>query len=103
MLARLYLTLGAVLLSGCSKPDDASTQNGAAANGVQASADTAEIQLPAGRYELDPAHASLVFKVRHMGLANYVARFTRIKAELNLDPDNLAASSLIATVDMSSV
>lgn len=32
-------------------------------------------EAPAGRYELDPRHASLTWRVRHMGLGVYVGRF----------------------------
>ena len=32
-------------------------------------------KVPAGAYTLDRAHASLIFKVNHLGFSNYTARF----------------------------
>jgi len=55
--------------------------------------------LPAGTYRLDPAHASLLFRVDHMGMSNYTARFTRLAADLELYPANPGAARLTATVD----
>ncbi len=63
----------------------------------------AELKAPAGRYRLDPTHSSLTFRVNHLGLSNYTARFTRFDATLDLDPANLAASTITATVEPASV
>lgn len=54
---------------------------------------------PAGTYKLDKAHASLDFRVNHIGFSNYTARFATFDAELQLDPKNPGASSVTATVD----
>jgi polyisoprenoid-binding protein YceI len=59
--------------------------------------------VPAGSYRLDKAHASLVFRVNHLGFSNYTARFKRFDANLQFDPDDLAASRLVATVDADSL
>lgn len=61
------------------------------------------IAAPAGTYELDPYHSSISFGINHIGLSNYIARFTGYKATLTLDPDNLAASSVTVTIDPASV
>lgn len=63
----------------------------------------APITAPAGQYALDPNHSSLSFKVNHLGFANYTARFTKFDVKLNLDPANVAASSVTATIDPASV
>ena len=55
--------------------------------------------LPAGSYTLDPAHSSLVFRVDHLGMSRYTARFTRLAADLELDPQAPEAAVLTATVD----
>ena len=60
-------------------------------------------QVPAGAYTLDLSHASLLFKVNHLGFSNYTARFKRMDAKLQFDPANLAATSLTATVDARSL
>ena len=58
---------------------------------------------PAGAYALDKAHASLTFRVSHMGFSNYTSRFTRLDAKLQLDPKNPSASQVTATVDVRSL
>lgn len=63
----------------------------------------AATDVPAGVYAIDPAHASLTFRVNHMGLSHYTARFTKLHAQLTLDPKNPAASQLTATVDPRSI
>ena len=55
--------------------------------------------VPAGKYTLDQSHASLLFRVNHLGFSNFTARFKRFDAQLQFDPKNLAASTLTATVD----
>ncbi len=59
--------------------------------------------VPAGAYTLDKAHASLLFKVSHIGFSNYTARFKRFDAKLQFDPAKLSASKLTATVDVKSL
>src|SRR5437762_1839561 len=56
-------------------------------------------EVPAGSYALDRAHASLIFRVNHLGLSRYTARFTRFEATLELDPAQPARSRLTAMVD----
>ncbi len=61
------------------------------------------IEAPAGTYVLEKTHASLHWRIRHMGLSNYTARFKRFDATIEFDPVNLARSSVQATIDVSSV
>jgi polyisoprenoid-binding protein YceI len=58
---------------------------------------------PAGTYMLDRSHASLLFRVNHLGFSYYTARFTRFAAELEFDPADAAASSVTATIDATSI
>ncbi|CAG0942440.1 Protein YceI [Gammaproteobacteria bacterium] len=95
----MMAALAAVALGACAPPAPQQTTGAAA----PAPAAAAPIAAPAGRYTLDPDHATLEFRVGHMGLANYVARFTRFKASLQLDPASLAASSIEVTVDPTSI
>ena len=69
----------------------------------QAAAQTPVEAMPSGVYKLDKTHASLVWKVSHLGLSDYTARFTNFDAELNFDPENPENSTLVATVDPTSV
>lgn len=89
-----------VLLAGCGKPADPPA---APAASVPAAAPTVSIQAPAGTYTLDPYHSSLSFSLMHVGLAPYVARFTKTEATLELDPATIANSKLRATIDPTSV
>jgi polyisoprenoid-binding protein YceI len=59
--------------------------------------------VPAGAYRIEPSHASLLFKVDHLGFSNYTARFKRFDATLQFDPARLAASKLQVTVDATSL
>jgi polyisoprenoid-binding protein YceI len=61
------------------------------------------IDLPAGAYRLDPRHASVVFRIRHEGLAWFTARFDSKDATLSLVPNDPAQSQLAASVDAASV
>jgi polyisoprenoid-binding protein YceI len=58
---------------------------------------------PAGQYHLDKSHASLVLRVSHFGFSNYTTRFTRFESELTFDPNDLAASRVVTTIDTASL
>jgi polyisoprenoid-binding protein YceI len=59
--------------------------------------------VPAGTYTLDPSHASLIFRVDHLGFSKYTARFKRFEATLQFDPARLADSRVNVTVDAASI
>ncbi|HVT37395.1 MAG TPA: YceI family protein [Nevskiaceae bacterium] len=71
--------------------------------GICAHAASAADAVPAGTYTLDRAHASLIFRVNHMGFSNYTARFRHFDAQLSFDPAQLARSSVTVTVDARSL
>ncbi len=56
-----------------------------------------------GKYSLDKDHASLIFKLNHLGFSTYVARFNTMEASLDFDPENIEKSSLEVIVDMASI
>jgi polyisoprenoid-binding protein YceI len=60
-------------------------------------------EAPAGAYTLDRSHASLLFRVNHLGFSHYTARFTRFDAALEFDPANPAGSSVTAIIDATSI
>jgi polyisoprenoid-binding protein YceI len=64
---------------------------------------TAPANLPAGAYRLDPRHATVLFRIRHMGLAWFTARFDGKDARLELDPADPTRSRLAASVEANSV
>jgi polyisoprenoid-binding protein YceI len=57
----------------------------------------------AGAYRLEKPHASLIWRVKHMGLSNYTARFTDFDVSLDFDPANPAASTMKAIINPLSV
>ncbi|MGE0047216.1 MAG: YceI family protein, partial [Hyphomonadaceae bacterium] len=58
---------------------------------------------PAGAYTPDARHASVVWRVRHIGLGLYTARFDTIAGTLNFDPQNVSQSSVNVTIAANSV
>lgn len=68
---------------------------GLAAEPAQAAAP----EVVSGTYRIDPTHASLHWKVNHLGLSFYTARFTKIDAELTLDAADMTKSKLKVSVD----
>lgn len=61
------------------------------------------VDLPSGDYRLDPRHASVLFRIQHMGLSWFTARFETRDATLTLDPADPTRSHLTASIDASSV
>ena len=57
----------------------------------------------AGTYAMDRTHASLTWKVPHLGLSNYTARFTKFDATLTIDPAKPEDGKLAVTIDPTSV
>jgi len=58
---------------------------------------------PAGQYQLDKSHASLLLRVSHLGFSTYTTRFSRFDAELTFDPSNIPASKVVTTIETSSL
>jgi polyisoprenoid-binding protein YceI len=54
-------------------------------------------------YEIDSAHTSAHFSVRHMMVSNVRGEFTKITGTIRYDPENPADSSVDATIDASSI
>ena len=59
--------------------------------------------LPAGAYQLERPHGSLTFRVKHLGLSWYTARFADFDATLEFDPKAPAASHVKAIINPLSV
>ena len=56
--------------------------------------------IPAGTYTVDPAHSSVGFEVRHMGIATVRGRFTELEGTVDATGD---APSLTGTVEVKSI
>ena len=59
--------------------------------------------VPAGSYIVDPHHAALTGKIRHMGLSHFVFRFRRFDARFTYDPDHPTVPRVEVSVDPSSI
>ena len=55
-----------------------------------------------GRWELDPAHTTVEFSARHLGLAKVRGRFGAFSASINVG-DSLADSGFEATIDAATI
>jgi len=65
---------------------------------------SAQQALPqSGEYSLNARHASIVFRVNHMGFSRTVGRFNRFDAALTLDADAPERSAFTATVEAASI
>ena len=72
---------------------------------AQAKDDTApaEAVAAANTWVVDPTHTSITWKVMHLGLSNYTARFTDFDATLVFDPASPETASLSVTINPLSV
>lgn len=55
--------------------------------------------IPAGEYRLDPSHASLIFRVNHLGFSHFTSQFRSFGATLMLDPKHPEQARVTATID----
>lgn len=61
------------------------------------------IEAAAGGYTLDPRHTSVVWRVRHMNMSMFTARFDTVAGKLTLDPAAPTKSALSVSIDANSV
>lgn len=54
-------------------------------------------------YQIDPAHSRAHFSVRHMMITNVRGAFSGVSGTVTYDSENLAASSLDISIDVSSI
>ena len=94
-------SLALLALTACA-PAPVATPAPAAPEVVAAPAPI-KITAPAGEYVSDPTHASVNFKVQHLGLAWYSLKFKTFDATVTFDPANIAASKVTATIKPSDI
>lgn len=56
-----------------------------------------------GKYTMDPAHTSITFQVKHLGLSNYTGRFNSVSGDLTFDTKDPTKSALNVKIDPLSV
>ncbi|GAB1264376.1 YceI family protein [Aurantivibrio infirmus] len=60
-------------------------------------------EISGGKFALDKDHATLLFKINHLGFSTYIGRFNDFEASLDFDPENVANSSLEVIIDAASI
>lgn len=55
------------------------------------------------KYEIDPAHTSIQFSVRHLMVSNVRGEFTRVSGTIAFDSENPSNSLVEATIDATSI
>lgn len=95
----LAALLATVAMAGCGRSPEGATTPSPAPKTTEAAEAATPPDLPAGAYELDPSHASLLFRVDHLGFSKYTGRLTRYDAKLQLDPARPETARLEATID----
>lgn len=59
--------------------------------------------MPEGVYAVDLSHASVVWKVSHLGLSSYVARFADFDAAIVYDSSDITQSTVTAKINPMSI
>lgn len=64
---------------------------------------TVQLTYAADKYELDLAHSSVAFSVKHMMISNVKGSFDTFSGTISYDPKNIENSSVEFSIDVSSV
>jgi polyisoprenoid-binding protein YceI len=99
------LTVAMALLA-CAREDAAPPADAATALETPAASESiapTATEAPAGEYRLDKYHATLVFKVNHIGYSNYTGSFDNLDATLAFDPKAPEKMAVSATIDVGSL
>lgn len=86
-------------LVACSPSGPSANSTASATPASATSAGPVAVNVPAGDYTNDKSHSSLLFRISHMGYSHFTGRFTKWDAQLHLEPANLSASTVSATID----
>lgn len=93
MTAGVLLVAGAAALAGF----------GLNTSGAAVATNSSERSAAPGSYEVDRVHSSILFKIRHSGLAYFYGRFDDFTGTIDIDPDNIENAKLSFTVETASV
>lgn len=75
----------------------------AQAPGAPAGPATDPAAAAAGTYVIDPAHASVVVRLMHLGLSHYAMSFNKVDAKYSYDPKAPTASKIEVSIDSASL
>ena len=73
------------------------------AAGVVLAASAAAVSAQVKEYKIDPAHSEADFAIKHMAISTVHGSFHGVSGVVKFDPNNLAKSSVEATIDVSTV
>jgi polyisoprenoid-binding protein YceI len=57
----------------------------------------------ADTWNIDPAHSTAQFTVRHLGISNVTGSFTKVTGSVNFNDKDITQSQISATIDVSSI
>ena len=60
-------------------------------------------EVRAGQYVLDPNHASLIWKLNHLGFSTFIGSFNDFEASLDFDPEDIENASLEVVISTASL
>lgn len=75
----------------------------AALSQARAAPSTDPSQVPAGTYNLDKRHTSVIAKISHFGFSNYAMRFDSVEGSMTYDPKQPTVSKLTVRIDPRSI
>src|SRR5437764_2334829 len=64
---------------------------------------TASAWAQGSEWQIDPAHTTAAFTVRHMGISNVHGRFVKTTGSATIDDSDMTKSSVNATMDVNSI
>jgi polyisoprenoid-binding protein YceI len=109
---RSLFVLAAVLAAGCVSIEEHAAPAAAAPAAAPAATPVLPFgegvsrvasEQPSGAYALDSRHMAVIWKVRHLGIGVFPARFDVVSGTLNFNAANPAASTLNVTIAANSV
>jgi polyisoprenoid-binding protein YceI len=101
-LAWIILPCVALLAACAPKSEQARNETAQPPAPAEAPAE-APVNVPAGAYTMDQAHTSVLLRLDHLGFSHYTVRFKKTSAQLQFDPNNLAASNVAVTIETNSL
>jgi len=89
----------ALALSACTQNNSAAPA--ASAQAATSAPEVAPIAGVSGTYVLDPKHTDVMVQWNHFGFSNPSLHFGQVEGQIVYDADNIAASSVEATIPLS--
>ena len=59
--------------------------------------------IQAAEYQIDSAHSTILFKVKHLGISTVTGKFEKFGGSFSVDPGNIKATKGTASIDVGSI